>query len=275
MTGGAGAEEQAQSRSAAARFQKVAGGQKIEAFAVAVVKGVQKQVITGAEGFGGQGFFTGQPAGQTGVLPLCRQIAGQQAQAVPQHVHDAGQLAGGAFGSLPAQAPQGIVGLDADGHAAGYLHQTVGVVLALKGVFLELGAFVKSIAHAPIYKGLQGAGVVRTVGKRPWSGVAVRGGRRVGFGEIHGMGRVAKKMVGRVLEPPEHALAHGFAQQVAQSAVRNGPVRFKAAALISQQAVDSTVVAHQVAHQKIPVGHQPASVHASASLSRARATARS
>ena len=79
-------------------------------------------------------------------------------------------------------------------------------------------------------------------------------------------------MVGRILEPPKNALAHGLAQKIAQRSVRNGPVHIKAAALIGQQAVNSAIVAHKIAHEKIAVGQQPASVHASFSFNRARAT---
>ena len=48
----------------------------------------------------------------------------------------------------------------------GDLRKTVGVVLVLKGVFLEFDAFVKGIANAPVDDGFKGALTVRAAGQQ-------------------------------------------------------------------------------------------------------------
>ena len=231
------------------------------------------------------------------VVPLDRQIACEKPQPVGQNVHYARKFAGGAFRCLTAKAAQGVVHICRNPGPARNLDKSVGVVLALKGVFLQLGAFMKGIADAPVNEGFKsllgmsapGQHIVRMAAQgsdlRHFCGIAVFIGgffrqrqlqRRHASGG-HGLyaGAVAEKVMGRILESPENTLAHGLAQKVAQGCVRNGPVHVKAAALIGQQAVNGAIVAHQIAHEKIAVGQQPASVHASSSWSRARATAMS
>lgn len=154
------------------------------------------------------------------------------------------------------------------------LGQTVGVMLPLEGVFLELGAFVKSVTNAPVDEGLHRALHGHAVGMR--AGRVLPEHDALAFHRCGSRaGRIAEQVMGRVLEPPEHALAHGLAQQVAQGRVGYRAVALKAPPLIGQQPEDHAVVAHQVAHKKGSVGQQPAFAHASSSRSRALATARS
>ena len=291
------AGKQGQCRVAAASIEKIPGSQKVEALPVVAEERSQKVLVTRTKDLAGKVFFCGKPARQMGVVPLDRQIACEKPQPVGQNVHDARKFARGAFRGLPAKAAQGVVHVCRNPGPARNLNKPVGVVLALKGVFLQFGAFVKGVADAPVNEGFK-----RLLGLRATRQHAVRmatqrgdlrhlcgiavfiGGffrqrqlqRRHAAGG-HGLyaGAVTEKVMGRVFESPENPLAHGLAQKVAQGCVRNGSVHVKAAALVGQQAVNGAIVAHQVAHEKIAVGQQPASVHASSSWSRARATAMS
>ena len=117
-------------------------------------------------------------------------------------------------------------------------------MLALEGVLAQLGAFVEGVAHAPVDERLHRlladqAVRMAAAGILPeQDGVLVR---RLGLA-------VAEQMVRRVLEAPEHALAHGLAQKVTDGRIRDGALVVEAAALLFQPLIDLAVVAHQVAH---------------------------
>ena len=163
---------------------------------------------------------------------------------MPQHMQDALQLARGALGGLFAQLPQRIVELGRHALMAPQLGQTVGVVLALEGVLAQLGALVEGVAHAPVDERLhrlladQAVGMTAAGILPEQDGVLVRG---LGLA-------VAEQVMRRVLEAPEHALAHGLAQEVADGRIGNGAFVIETAALLFQPLIDLAVVTHQVAH---------------------------
>ena len=205
-----------------------------------------------------------------GIVTLYGQIAGKQAQPVGKNVQNTRKLARGAFRRLPAEAAQGVVHVCRNGWNARNLDKPVGVVLALKSVFFQFGAFVKSIADAPVYQAFQrflrassaGQNIVcmpaQSLDLLLLGGIAAFDGHILLLGRVHGghaagghglnAGAVAKKVVCGVFEPPKNPLAHGLTQQVAQGGVRNGSIHIKAVTLIGQQAVDGAVIAHQIAH---------------------------
>lgn len=144
-------------------------------------------------------------------------------------------------------------------------------MLALKGVFLQFGAFMKGIAHAPVkqrlHRPLPGVPAgVGTCGKAP-----VRRQSSC-FADV---GRGPEKMVGRILQTPEDAFAHGLPHQLAQTGVGHGTVVLETPRLFGQNEKDLTVVAHKVAHKGFSPCRNPAIAHARSSRSSTRATSTS
>ena len=239
-----GAFQHAAGLLAATGLQQVPGRQHVQALGPAPVQGGEQVVIQVGEDRTGPGLFHDQPAGQMRVVLLPFQIAKQQEQAMPQHMQDALQLARGALGGLLAQLAQRIVELGRHALMASQLGQTVGIVLALEGVLAQFGALVEGIAHAPVDERLhrlladQAVGMTAAGILPEQDGVLVRG---LGLA-------VAEQVMRRVLEAPEHALAHGLAQEVADGRIGNGAFVIDTAALLFQPLIDLAVVTHQVAH---------------------------
>ena len=82
-------------------------------------------------------------------------------------------------------------------------------------------------------------------------------------------------MVGRILQAPEDALAHGLSHQFAQTGVGHGTVMLETPRLFGQNEKDLTVVAHKVAHKGFSPRRNPAITHARSSRSSTLATSTS